>query len=199
MKCWLHIYRSMSANWRWLRRIPLLVRRNKVAKALEWLKLNHRDYADLEISHKNLESYPEDSSPVVINYRYSATNKIPEAPVSMTWSLNMALKKACVLSQYIHSQVKNMTLPVQKHWKPCSKTSWWWWKGSCNWTFKRSTIYLEKSTTVPSNVSMALSLWFGWYWSWRQRHKLSDAEHKRHLLLYHDKHFQKTILSSNSI
>jgi len=50
------------------RRIPLLVRRNKVAKALEWLKLNHRDYADLEISYKNLESYPEDSPPVVINY-----------------------------------------------------------------------------------------------------------------------------------
>jgi len=39
-----------------------------VAKALEWLKLNHRDYADLEISHKNLESYPEDSPPVVIHY-----------------------------------------------------------------------------------------------------------------------------------
>jgi len=50
------------------RRILLLVRRNKVAKALEWLKLNHRDYADLKISHKNLESYPEDSPPVVINY-----------------------------------------------------------------------------------------------------------------------------------
>jgi hypothetical protein len=49
-------------------RIPLLVRRNKVAKALEWLKLNHKDYADLEISYKNLESYPEDSPPVVINY-----------------------------------------------------------------------------------------------------------------------------------
>src|ERR1700692_236369 len=30
-------------------------------------------------------------------------------PVSRKWSLNMALKKACVLSQYIHSQVKNMT------------------------------------------------------------------------------------------
>src|SRR5882762_1325416 len=60
-------------------RIPLLVRRNKEAKALEWLKLNHRYYADLEISHKNRESYPEDSPPVVINYRHSATNKIPEA------------------------------------------------------------------------------------------------------------------------
>ena len=49
-------------------RTPLLVRRNKVAKALEWLKFNHRDYADLEISYKNLESYPEDSPPVVVNY-----------------------------------------------------------------------------------------------------------------------------------
>jgi hypothetical protein len=61
------------------RRTPLLVRWNKVAKALEWLKLNHKDYADLEISYKNLESYPEDSPPVVINYRHSVTNKIPEA------------------------------------------------------------------------------------------------------------------------
>jgi len=46
----------------------LLVRRNKVAKPLEWSGLNHRDYADLEISYKNLESYPEDSPPVVINF-----------------------------------------------------------------------------------------------------------------------------------
>ena len=38
----------------------ILVCQNKVAKALGWIKLNHRDYADLEISHKNLESYPED-------------------------------------------------------------------------------------------------------------------------------------------
>ena len=58
-------------------RIPLLVCRNKVAKALEWLKLNHRDYADLDILYKNLES-SENSPPVVINYRQSSTNKIPE-------------------------------------------------------------------------------------------------------------------------
>ena len=41
-------------------RIPLLIRRNKVSKALEWLKRNHTDYADLEISYNNLASYPED-------------------------------------------------------------------------------------------------------------------------------------------
>jgi hypothetical protein len=40
-------------------RTPLLVRRNKVRSALEWLKLNHCDYADLEISQRNLDSYPE--------------------------------------------------------------------------------------------------------------------------------------------
>ena len=31
-------------------RTPMLARRDKVSKALEWLKLNHRDYADLNIS-----------------------------------------------------------------------------------------------------------------------------------------------------
>ena len=31
-------------------RTPLLVKCNKVANALEWLKLNHVDYFDLEIS-----------------------------------------------------------------------------------------------------------------------------------------------------
>jgi hypothetical protein len=50
-----------------------------VAKALEWLKLNHKYYADLEILYKNLDSYPENSPPVVINFRHSNTNKIPEA------------------------------------------------------------------------------------------------------------------------
>jgi hypothetical protein len=37
-------------------RTPLLVRRDKVAAALEWLKLNHEYYADLEISQENLHT-----------------------------------------------------------------------------------------------------------------------------------------------
>lgn len=41
-----------------IERTPMLVRRNKVANALEWLKLNHKDYQELEISQTNLESYP---------------------------------------------------------------------------------------------------------------------------------------------
>ena len=50
------------------KRTPMLVRRRKVAAALEWLKLNHVDYADLDISYDNLSKYPEDQPPVVVNF-----------------------------------------------------------------------------------------------------------------------------------
>jgi hypothetical protein len=61
-----------------LKRTPFLVCRNRVAKALEWLKLNHSDYADIDISAKNLDQYDENSSPVSIEYRESNTNKVAE-------------------------------------------------------------------------------------------------------------------------
>ena len=46
----------------------LLVRGNKVLDALNWLKLNHHDYFNLEISYKDLEDHPESIPPVVIDY-----------------------------------------------------------------------------------------------------------------------------------
>ncbi|KAI0372756.1 hypothetical protein BV20DRAFT_918981, partial [Pilatotrama ljubarskyi] len=50
------------------------------SEALERLKLNHVDYADLEISQENLASYPEDELPVIVNYTQSMeSNKDPEA------------------------------------------------------------------------------------------------------------------------
>ena len=61
-----------------LKRTPFLVQRNHVAKALEWLKLNHCDYADIEISSENLDQYDEKSCPVSIEYRESNTNKVDE-------------------------------------------------------------------------------------------------------------------------
>ena len=61
------------------KRTPPLVRRNKVAKALEWLKLNHDDYADLNISYENLAVYPENEPPVVVDYRPFHGGKEAEA------------------------------------------------------------------------------------------------------------------------
>ena len=58
----------------------MLVRRNKVARALEWLKLNHADYADIDISYENLAQYPEDEPPVIVNYSQSmASNSDPKS------------------------------------------------------------------------------------------------------------------------
>ncbi|KDR65011.1 hypothetical protein GALMADRAFT_44383, partial [Galerina marginata CBS 339.88] len=62
-----------------IKRTPLLVRRNHVANALNWLKLNHADYSDVGISKDNLMQYPESDCPVVIDYRESIINKDPEA------------------------------------------------------------------------------------------------------------------------
>ncbi|KAF7976392.1 hypothetical protein HWV62_6777 [Athelia sp. TMB] len=52
-----------------LERTPMIVRRAKVAAALEWLKLNHDDYAELTISYDNLDQYTDFGSPVAVAYR----------------------------------------------------------------------------------------------------------------------------------
>jgi hypothetical protein len=58
-----------------MERTPLLVRRKKIGEALEWLKLNHTDYHDLDIAYDNLASYPEKGPPVLVTYRSAVTNK----------------------------------------------------------------------------------------------------------------------------
>jgi hypothetical protein len=59
-------------------RTPFLVRQNAVINALEWLKLNHADYADIEISIENVAQYEETMPPVSVVYRHAETNKFPE-------------------------------------------------------------------------------------------------------------------------
>ena len=46
---------------------------------MEWLQLNHSDYAGIKISQGNLDEYPEHETPISIEYRPSDTNKVPEA------------------------------------------------------------------------------------------------------------------------
>ena len=52
--------------------------RNQVALALEWLKLNHSDYADILIAYVQLHRYPEESPPVTVEYQYFLSNKVEE-------------------------------------------------------------------------------------------------------------------------
>ncbi|KAI9059278.1 hypothetical protein FKP32DRAFT_1542833, partial [Trametes sanguinea] len=52
-----------------LGRTPLLVRHDVVLRALEWLKLNHPEYYNIEISRENMDQYPVDEPPVGVVYR----------------------------------------------------------------------------------------------------------------------------------
>ena len=61
-----------------LERTPILVRRNKIANALNWLTLNHSDYHDVIISQDNLDQYPEEGISVTIDSRISILNKEKE-------------------------------------------------------------------------------------------------------------------------
>ncbi|KAF7977176.1 hypothetical protein HWV62_4617 [Athelia sp. TMB] len=51
-----------------LKKTPMIVRRSRVAAALEWLKLNNEYYADLNISYINLATYPEHGCPFVYDF-----------------------------------------------------------------------------------------------------------------------------------
>lgn len=53
-------------------RTPMLVRRNVVRKALNWLKLNNKFYENLDISETNLEEYG-DNEPIV-QHQFQASN-----------------------------------------------------------------------------------------------------------------------------
>ncbi|KAJ6531490.1 hypothetical protein DFH09DRAFT_851609, partial [Mycena vulgaris] len=63
-------------------RTPLLVRRSKVLAALEWLKLNHEGYSELEISKENLDMYSERNIPVTVDYRRTLADPYDSLPVS---------------------------------------------------------------------------------------------------------------------
>jgi hypothetical protein len=174
------------------RRTPLLVRRNKVARALEWLKLNHKDYSDLEISYKNLASYPEDLPPVVINYRHSTTNKIPEATSVHDMELeNGTAEGMCPFTvhtltseEYDTTNAETLKAIATKHLDEGGKVLAIGHSKEPQSIWKNPKLY-------PQMFPWLFPYGLGGIGHERQRHRLSDASHKKHLLMYHDKRFQK--------
>ncbi|KAF4593532.1 hypothetical protein EYR40_008318 [Pleurotus pulmonarius] len=63
-----------------LKRTPFFVRAAKVKDALNWLILNHSDYAQVTISEKNLDEYEDDAASVTIQYKPSVSAKTSGTP-----------------------------------------------------------------------------------------------------------------------
>src|SRR6202789_219601 len=55
-----------------MKRTPMLARRRYLSAALEWLKINHSDYANVQISQETLKLYPAEGPPVTVDYRQQA-------------------------------------------------------------------------------------------------------------------------------
>jgi len=161
-----------------------------VGKALEWLKLNHKDYADLEISYKNLNLYPEDLPPVVINYRHSASNKIPKTTSVHDMELENGTEEGmCPFTVHtLTSEEYDTTRPdilkavAMKHLDDGGKVLAIGHSKDPQSICKNPQLY-------PQMFPWLFPYGLGGIGHERQKHKLSDIEHKRHLLMYHDKCF----------
>jgi hypothetical protein len=70
---------SVSPTMSEFKRTPLLVRRRHILRALTWLKLNHKDYVDVQLSEENLNSYNEDDMPIGFFYQPSSDSQPVES------------------------------------------------------------------------------------------------------------------------
>ncbi|KIK51455.1 hypothetical protein GYMLUDRAFT_181422, partial [Collybiopsis luxurians FD-317 M1] len=60
------------------KRALLFVRQNKVAHAIQWLILNHSDYADVTFSPENLDGYSSEVPIVAVEYFQKHSNHTAE-------------------------------------------------------------------------------------------------------------------------
>ena len=168
-------------------RTPFLVRRNAVIKALEWLKLNHIDYADIEISHVNLMQYAETSPPVAVEYRRSESNKVPEGTsVFDNEEEDGTVEGKCVFSVHgltgeICSSMTPNALKVLalRHLNSGGKML--------------AVGHGDQPQSMYNNPQLYPQM-FPWLFPYGLGGigvaSFSHTEQKRHLLMYHDKRFQ---------
>ena len=114
---------------------PLLIRRNEVLEALNWLKLNHCEYSDLKISHRNLDGYPENIPPVVAVYQYRESNKILEAmSVHDMETEDGTRAEICPLTVHGITSEKYVDASTETLFESgCNGTSDQYWKVYCCW------------------------------------------------------------------
>ena len=170
-----------------LHRTPFLVRRNNIGHALRWLVANHSDYADVEISQKNLASYPEHDVPVTIEYKRSFTNKSPESmSVHETVEEDGTASGPCPFAVHgmMGTAVSNMSTDALKtvaleHLEAGGKML--------------AVGHSEEMVSVFNNPQL-YPLMFPWLFPYGSggigTTQLNHENHLKHLLMFHDKRFQ---------
>ncbi|KIM38063.1 hypothetical protein M413DRAFT_44421, partial [Hebeloma cylindrosporum] len=173
-----------------LSRTPFLVRRNHVMRALQWLKINHCDYANIELSTENLEGYSETEPPVSIQYRPSDSNKTPEGTSVFDTEIEDGTEEGdCSFTVHglTGENLDTMTTSAIKA------------QALHHLNNQGKLLIIGQSNKLQSmwNNPQLYPQMFPWLFPYGLggigTTKLSDKEHKRHLLMYHDKRFQVDI------
>ncbi len=164
-------------------------------EALEWLKLNHIDYENVFISHENLKLYPENGSPVpviLLKPEDVETNKHPEST-----SVNDTEQEEGVTEGPFVAIVHGLTdtgAPV-KTWTKLAGDALSHLTNGEKLLVLGHTDAAESLFKNPTLYSSA----FPWLFPYgmgsidndNRKIKISAKLHKGHLLMYHDKRFQK--------
>ncbi|KAH7918707.1 hypothetical protein BV22DRAFT_993513, partial [Leucogyrophana mollusca] len=173
------------------KRTPLLVRRNKVASALEWLKLNHADYTDLFVDYDQLSRYPEDGPPVVVDYRYADTNKRQEATSVHDQEQNDGTDEGpCPFvvhgitgQEYNDLPLRSLKALALRHLQEGGKVLAIGHEADPESLYNNPQLY-------PQMFPWLFPYGLGGIGAPSHKGKLSNMRHKRQLLMYHDKRFQ---------
>ena len=171
-------------------RTPFLVRRNAVINALEWLKLNHLDYADIDISHANAMQYEDKMPPVTVEYRFSESNKVPEGTsVFDSEDADGTVEGDCVFTVHgltgeaCDSMTPNALKAIAlRHLNSGGKVL--------------AVGHSDQLESMYNNTQLYPQM-FPWLFPYGLggigSASISHKEHKRHLLMYHDKRFQTDV------
>ena len=173
-------------------RTPFLVRRNAVITALEWLRLNHSDYADIEISHENAG---EDMPPVSVEYQPKSTNKVPEGTSRFDQEEeDGTVEGDCAFAVHgLTGEICNSMTPSALEAMALRHLN----SGGKMLAVGHSDKF-ESMWNNPQLYPQMLPWLFPYGLGGIGTTKLSDKEHKRHLLMYHDKCFQRHKFSFRS-
>jgi hypothetical protein len=167
---------------------PLLVRRSRVVRALDWLILNHPDYEDVDIDHNNLNQYPENEPPVKIMHKESDTNRILEAKsvFDMHSEEGTASGECPFIVHNLTGEQHDSKLPnelkamAMRRWNNGGKVL------GIGREPELQSIY-DNPCLYPQMFPWLFPYGLGGVGS----SKLSENEHKKFLLMYHDKRFQR--------
>lgn len=190
---------SSSPNVEQYRRTPFLVRHSKIRAALEWLKLNHIDYADVEISYSNLAEYPENEPPVWVNF-----HKIdPEHPLKDSEATAVNDMEAedgttegdCpfIMNTLTSDQLSSLLDEQNGYETIRAKAASHFARGNkvlgVGHGSEMESIY-NNPQLYPQMFPHLFPYGYGGLGNARGWKNVSDTKRKTHLLMYHDKRFQ---------